>query len=557
MIHLRLAWVVAMLGVVAPAVSDAVAQTSPPVSPSVPAASSSPAAAAGGTIRGQVVALETGRALARARVTIVSAATAGRPVASASTDPMGRYELRGVPPGQYYVNAARAGYVQLQHGQRRPRERGVLVEIKDGVTRDRIDMSLPRGSVISGRVLDELGQPYPGVQVNVLEMRYREGRRVPFPAGVEMTDDRGVYRTPGLLPGTYQVSAMSSETWLNEKRENVGYALTYFPGGSPESASDVVLGLGQQRLDVDLTLTAARSAVVRGRLIRESGGALVGATVRLARTFRGLGAVSTAGALSTTTGPDGGFVFRDVTLGDYMVLGGGGGENASTFAAVYGDLDEITLVTRTGSTIAGRVVTDEGETPPFPASGVRVNLVAPYGDRVLPTVRVPAVNTDWTVTLERLGGPFFFRMIGLPAGWMLDAVRWGERDIVDEPLDVPTGGKRLPDIELVITRKAGRVTGRVLAADDKPTADAAVVLFAEDEQHWLFGSRYVHTIRPTADGDFTFVNLPAGSYYLVARQTLLDGEHESPEFLERARTGAVRVTLQAGGTVKVDVKRGE
>jgi hypothetical protein len=173
---------------------------------------------------------------------------------------------------------------------------------------------------------------------------------------------------------------------------------------------------------------------------------------------------------------------------------------------------------------------------------------------VLPSVRAPAVEADWSIRMTNLGGPFLVRLVNLPDSWMLDAVRIGERDITDTPWDVPTGGVEITDLQIVITEKAGRVSGSVAGPDGAPTGDAAIVVFSDNPAHWLAGSRFVRSTRPTADGTFTITGLPAGNYLAVARDSVIDGEWESPEFLKRAAEDAVRVTLARGGSETVALK---
>ena len=61
---------------------------------------------------------------------------------------------------------------------------------------------------------------------------------------------------------------------------------------------------------------------------------------------------------------------------------------------VGGDIDNVVLSARTGSVVTGSFVTDAGERPPFPASGVRVNLRRRPANASLPTVRLPDVDND-------------------------------------------------------------------------------------------------------------------------------------------------------------------
>ena len=107
----------------------------------------------------------------------------------------------------------RNGYVSLQFGQQRPFERGRPLEIANGQMIDRVDFALSRGSVISGRVTDVLGEPVPGI--HMLAMRYRympTGDRQLVPASPSgsfktVTNDLGEFRVSGLMPVLYLLSA--------------------------------------------------------------------------------------------------------------------------------------------------------------------------------------------------------------------------------------------------------------------------------------------------------------------------------------------------------------
>ncbi|HJU42680.1 MAG TPA: carboxypeptidase regulatory-like domain-containing protein, partial [Vicinamibacterales bacterium] len=459
-------------------------------------------------IQGRVVAAEDGRPLVRARIALLSSAAPGRPLMTTSTNAQGNYHLRDVPPGSYFVSASRPGYIEQQYGQRRARERGLSVDVKAGATIERIDVALVRGAVLAGRVVDEHGEPYPGLLVTAWQMRYQEGRRVRFPAAFDQTDDQGAYRISGLQPGSYYLSAASPETWRNEKNETFGYAAAYYPGASADDAQPIALDAGQQRLSVDLSLAAARTSRLRGRIVRETREPAAGIPVAISPSIRGTGLSVVSGSpISSTTGADGSFELRDVPPGFYTIRSAAGGD-ARLSIDVAGDLDNLLLVSRSGSTVTGAVVTDTGEPPPFTASGARLSLISPTPENALPTVRVPAINSDWTFTLNSLGGPFLFRLSGFPSDWMLDAVRLGDDEVTDVPFDVPTGGKQITGLRIVITKETGTIAGNVLTEKGTTSADALVVVFSEDARHWIYGSRFIRMARPTAAGAYSISGLP-------------------------------------------------
>jgi len=88
--------------------------------------------------------------------------------------------------------------------------------------------------------------------------------------------------------------------------------------------------------------------------------------------------------------------------------------------------------------------------------------------------------------------------------------------------------------------------GTVVESNDKPTGAATVVLFADDPDLWIPGSRFVRTTRPGADGRFSITSLPGGTYRAVALDFVEEGQWESSDFLEQVRAEAIRFVLEEG-----------
>ena len=119
--------------------------------------------------------------------------------------------------GRYTITVTRNGYVSLQFGQQRPFEPGRPLDLGDGQLLERIDFALPRGSVIAGRITDELGEPMAGVHVQAMRYQYLpNGQRQLVSAGASnpfchVTNDLGEFRVYGLMPGTYVLSAVPDQ----------------------------------------------------------------------------------------------------------------------------------------------------------------------------------------------------------------------------------------------------------------------------------------------------------------------------------------------------------
>ena len=122
-----------------------------------------------------MVSAETGTPLRRAQVRITRPGYRIEDVADAM--PQGRYEFKELPAGRFSVSATKSGYVGVQYGQSRPFEQGRPIELSEKQVLDKADINMPRGSVISGRIVDEFGEPVADAMVTALRQSWMGGRR--------------------------------------------------------------------------------------------------------------------------------------------------------------------------------------------------------------------------------------------------------------------------------------------------------------------------------------------------------------------------------------------
>ncbi len=112
-------------------------------------------------LKGQVMAAGTGTPVRRAQVRAMS--MEGRGGGVTSTDAEGRYEIKELPAGRYNVTATQRRFRRrATYGQRRPGEPGTPIDLADGQTADKVNFVLSRGSVISGKIVDDGGEPVSG-----------------------------------------------------------------------------------------------------------------------------------------------------------------------------------------------------------------------------------------------------------------------------------------------------------------------------------------------------------------------------------------------------------
>src|SRR6187549_1235589 len=156
-------------------------------------------------VRGRVVANDTGNPLRRAQVRISGPDIGTK---TALTDAQGRYEFKDLPAGRFNVSVSKSGFVTMSYGQNRPFEPGRPIELADAQKMDKADISLPRGSVLAGRVTDEVGEAVAEAEVTAMRMQFTNGKRRLVPSGrTGTTNDLGQFLIYGLPPGEYYVSA--------------------------------------------------------------------------------------------------------------------------------------------------------------------------------------------------------------------------------------------------------------------------------------------------------------------------------------------------------------
>ena len=502
-------------------------------------------------IRGRVVSAESGASIRRAHVR----AQSGGAARQTFTDANGRYELTGLPAGEWTIAAAKAGFVSLRLNQRRPSELVTPLTLAEGEQKAAANFALPRGSVLAGRVTDEFGDPVAGVRVQALAYRLVRGQRQVALVGMAaQTDDTGSYRLYGLGPGDYYVSARA-EVAVESSDGAAAYAPTYFPGtGTIAEAQRLSLTTGEEQVGLSFPLLLVRTVTVSGVVTDSTGAGLSSGFVSLRPPFESSEAPQLF-ASATRVQAGGTFTFRNVAPGTYTLQvtsaggsrGPGGITQAPEIAEVpivvgVDDMRGLSVSTTRGATLTGSLVSEEGG-PPLPSAALRVRAQSSrpmpgFGQRAVP------VAGDRSFLLTGLVGPQTIAVEGLPADWMVSRIEVEGQDVTDAPVDVK--GTEPVAARVTLTNRVPEVTGTVRRARPAPVG-YHVVVFPADQSKWGASSRYIRAQRASATGTFTIRGLPPGDRYLaVALESLDESDVADPEFLARMTPAATRFSVRAG-----------
>jgi hypothetical protein len=508
-------------------------------------------------LRGHVVAADTGQPLRKAQVRVMAPEL--RENRMTTTDADGRYEFKELPAGRYNVSASKGSYVGLSYGQQRPFEPGKPLEILEAQTVEKVDFALPRGGVITGRILDEFGEALADVQVTAQRYQNIGGRRRLVPAGrTAVTNDIGEFRLFAIPPGQYYLSAAlrNMGPMMADSDDRSGYAPTYFPGtANMAEAQRVTIGLGQIVSDINMALMPTRTARIMGTAVDSRGNPMIGMVMAMPRGESMMMMFGPPGQIR----PDGSFSIGGLAPGTYVLqtqgMSGPDGESASTEVTLSGDdVSGIRLTGSKPSTVAGRVIVDPGAAQTLRPSTLRLSLQPVVMDMPMMGMGGPGVvNDDLTFELRARPGKMRIALAGPVPGWSVRAVRYHGLDVTDDGIEF-RANENISDVEVELTNRVTDLSGLVTNARGAVVNDYTVIVFPQDRDRWSPGSRYLRSSRPDQEGRFKVPGLPPGDYYALALDYVDSADWTDPEFLERVRSKATSVSINEGETKTVDLK---
>ena len=242
---------------------------------------------------------------------VVTAFNLNNPFVSAQTitNDDGSYTLSELRNGTYQVHAFAEGYFDGIFADSSGTGQA-LVTVEAGEEVTGIDFFLNRGGSISGRILDEAGDPVVGATVEAYPLTDFNVDRGDYYYGWAVTDEEGNYTISGLFDGPYVVAAHIRE-------RTYGLTLWYDNADSFEEATPVEVTFGSETSGIDFIVDVLTDVgAIAGRIVTEDVDGVHNALVRVEPVDR----TNFYYFAHTYPDEDGFYVLENVPVGAYRVV---------------------------------------------------------------------------------------------------------------------------------------------------------------------------------------------------------------------------------------------
>lgn len=421
------------------------------------------------------------------------------------TDGKGVYRLRGTIAGQYFVSVQKKDDLPVPP----PRALNVVAGM-----RLKVDFRIPKGAVISGRLLDSNRQPVKNFLVRAWSRSRVDGRLRLQEQGGDWTNDLGEFRIRHLPPGAFVVAATLGGLPLTKRKQSsqafssYGYPqVTFYPGARALEAAGVLeLRSGEERTGIDIALRKEPARCIYFTVGKEFSGNHVGAGIQERLPIEGLYLAE-----------------AKVEPGDYELCGAVPGEYRILITAVALGQRLNVLGHQMAIVWVGKQHAEGGALEPLSRHDVQgvVAIKDVPADQALPKgiqisifpQELRALYASLPPVPVQIDGAFVLRgllsgdygvRVNAPPGFYVAAVDQNGRDVMERGFYPAEGNLRIS-----LAADGATVTGQVMGANQEVICDATIFLVSK-------GSGNHQTAYSNQDGSFRFENVKPGKYILAA-----------------------------------------
>jgi uncharacterized protein (DUF2141 family) len=443
----------------------------------------------------------------------------------ASTDSAGAFAFHDLKPGQYRLAVERRDYTA-------PAWKTITVSPSEDPEPVRVEL-IP-GAVVSGRILDEDGDPLNGCWVQARRAEHPE--QIVSPQIARTAAEPSAYRLFGLRPGKYilavqcVVPAFQSRPFSAgpDPQPSLAYPLQFFPAAlDAASAEPIDLAAGTERSGVDFRMRTAHVTQVRAVIAPSSadwrGRNLIVRLMHAGDELDGMSPDSSGNA----------FRFPHVFPGSYVLLATtvGPGDRVGAMQRIEVKDQPVNAVIdlKHAIDIHGTVELESGaNSATVKITQIYIYLVSDYAQQFISPEEAP-VKEDGSFTLHSVI-PTQWRLYSNGPSFFIKSVWLGTKELSGLTLDLSSG---LADtLKIVLSANTGTIRGTA--------PPGTTIAYRSLDDKLLSGqSRVVDQ-----SGQFQIEGLAPGRYRVAAGESF----DAIPE--DRGR----EITIQEGETATVDFR---
>jgi hypothetical protein len=466
---------------------------------------------------------------------------------SVFSDAKGHFTFEDMEAGSFYgVCSDKPGYLYTCHTDSAKRQTFTLAA---GQMLTGMDIKAAPQALISGRVTDENGDPYPNVRVETARWEYRKGQKQLQADGGRgaVSNVEGEFSIGGLEAGSYYILVEPRPTSIQNlihKGPQETYLTTYYPGVTdPSKAIAVQVPAGGAVRGIEIRTLKTRAYRVRGKLVAAAGGVLTPSTsVRLVPEDGPL----LAPAASIVR--DGVFDFEGVLPGGYFleVRASTSGQAWQRVSVGNADVDDVIVQLAPWLEVTGTIAIDGAALPLQPKPVVHLTVAARVG-----CCGAEQASENGTFAFHNvMPGRYLVGAETLPPGTYVKSVRLGDRDVTKTAFDLTAGDAAT--LHIVLSPNAGDIAAVAHDPDGLPHPGVNMSL-------WTPGipaegaPDFTRLSYAGVNGQFKFTNLPPGDYRIAAWQEDDFYRSMEPQLRVKLENRAAAVHLDENQHLTVEV----
>jgi len=474
----------------------------------------------------------------------------------AMSDRAGHFSIATIRPGAYIPMPARSGFLFVPAKPAETALPGITVKPGEHRTGWVVEM-VPR-AVLSGRVLDENGDPVQDIQVQAVAVGADSGPQMMVQVANLGTDDRGEFRIVG-APGKFYLQANPARWGMDQPPEiRAGgssepvYGSTFYPSSLFKDRASVVEAIaGKETGGLDIRLHRQHGMAITGTVsgIPENGGALVFVQF-------GESAQRISGGRTANTGADGKFSFAGVQPGFYHLYAiymSGKTQMATRTVELQiqnSDSPTVDLALTPGIELAGTLVM-EGDPPGRPQEkrGVRLEPAGQGGGFGMRRSG-GEVDRDGAFHIENVApAKFRVRVEPLPENAYVKTVDVDGAAQADGTVDF--SAVRPSRIKVTVSRNGAQISGTVLdEKGERLLTPMAMVLLVQDPKDLQMEP--ANRVMP--DGKYTLHGVRPGKYRLFAVDFIRMVGDDTMETLRKLAERGEEIEIKEGDRIGKDLR---